>query len=147
MLRSWLLTIHVVTAMVYVGGHIVETLLFFKPEALAGKANLFRTIRAGESAINVAAPLMIITGVWMVIADPAWGFDTPFVVIGIGGIIVGAVIGLVYALPGLSKLEDLVREKEDHDEEVLTRYRSVRSTWVGLGGLYLFITWAMVIKP
>lgn len=147
MLRTWLLTIHVATAMVYVGGHVIETWLFFRPDALGGKKALFKTIRAGEPAINVAAPLMIITGVWMVISDSSWSFTTPFVAIGVGGIIVSAVVGLGYALPEMTNLEGLVEERTDNDAVVVQRFRRLTLAWVGLAVLYLFMTWAMVAKP
>lgn len=141
----WLLVLHVAASMVYVGGHLVENLLLYRPEAVGGRAQVFRALRAGEPAINVAAPTMIITGVIMVIVEDAWSFTSPFVLIGIGAILVSAVVGLPI-LREMKALETLIEERGETDE-VRQRYRRLSAAWSGLGVAYLVAAWAMVFKP
>ena len=141
----WLHVLHVISAMIYVGGHVVENVLLYRPDAVGGRSQVFRAIRAGEPAINVAAPLMIITGVIMVIVDDGWSFTSPFVLIGIGAILTSVIIGIPI-LREMKNLESLMAEGGD-SAEVGHRYRRMASAWTGLGVVYLAATWAMVFKP
>ena len=141
----WLLVLHVVTAMVYVGGHIIENLLFYRFEQLGGRARVFRVIRVGEPAINVAAPIMILTGVALVVLDDAWSFTSPFVLIGIGAILVSAAVGIPI-LKEMGALEELI-EEQGETTEVGRRYSKVSAWWSVLGVVYLVAAWAMIFKP
>lgn len=141
----WLLVLHVISAMVYVGGHIFENLLLYRPEAAGGRTQVFRTIDAAEPAINVAAPIMIVTGVVMVALDDAWSFTSPFVLIGIGALLVSVIVGIPI-LREMKTLEALIDDQGD-SAEVNRRYRRLSTAWSGLGVVYLFAVWAMVFKP
>lgn len=142
---GWLLVLHIAAAMVYVGGHLLETMLLYRHEAAGGRRQAFRAIRAGEPAINIAAPVMIITGVVMVIVDDAWSFASPFVLIGIGAIVLSAVFGLPI-LREMKALEERLDER-GVTEDVRRRYRRLSTNWSVLGVVYLVATWAMVFKP
>lgn len=141
----WLLVLHVASAMVYVGGHLIENLLLYRPESVGGRAHVFKAIRAGEPAINVAAPLMILTGLAMVIFDDTWKFTSPFVLIGIGAIVMSTVVGIPI-LREIKFLEALIAQEGETDE-VRLRYRRLSSGWSGLAFVYLVAVWAMVFKP
>lgn len=141
----WLLVLHVVAAMVYVGGHLIETSMLYRAGEAGGRRQAFRAIRAGEPAINIAAPVMIVTGVVMVIVNDAWSFTSPFVLIGIGAILVSVVWGLPI-LREMKALEALIDEHGE-TEEASRRYRRLSANWSGLGVVYLVATWAMVFKP
>lgn len=131
--------------MVYVGGHILENLLLYRPEAAGGRMRVLRAIDAAEPAINVAAPIMIVTGVLMVAIDDAWGFTSPFVLVGIGALLVSVIVGIPI-LREMRALEALIDDQGESDE-VIGRYRRVSGAWTGLGVAYLVAVWAMVFKP
>lgn len=141
----WLLVLHVASAMVYVGGHLIENLLLYRPEDVGGRAQSLMVIRAGEPAINVAAPIMILTGVGMVILDDAWSFTSPFVIIGIGAIVASTVVGIPI-LREMKTLQRMLAEIGETDE-VRQRYRRLSSSWSVLAVVYLVAVWAMVFKP
>ena len=142
---AWLLVVHVAAAMVYVGGHLLETMLLYRYEDVGGRRHVFRAIRAGEPAINIAAPVRIVTGVVRVILDASWSFTSPFVLIGIGVILFSTVFGL----PILREMKSLAAIMDEHGvtEEVRRRYRRLNTNWSALGVVYLIAVWAMVIKP
>ena len=142
---TWLLVIHVITAMVYVGGHILENLLLYRHRDMDGRSRVFNAIRVGEPAINVAAPIMILTGVAMVVLDDAWKFSDPFVMIGLGAIVVSVVLGLPL-LKEMKSLDLLIREQGETGE-VNRRYKRLANGWSALAGVYLVAVWAMVVKP
>lgn len=141
----WLRLLHVISAMVYVGGHILENLLLYRFEASGGRMRVLKAIDAAEPAINVAAPIMIVTGVLMVATDDAWGFTSPFVLIGIGAILMSAIVGIPI-LREMRALEALIDDQGESDE-VIGRYGRVSTAWTGLGLVYLVAVWAMIFKP
>lgn len=143
---TWLRVVHVVTATVYVGrGHIVENLLLYRSENVGGRSQVFRAIRAGVPAIDVAPPIMILSGVAMVMLDDAWSFTSPFVIVGVAAVVTSAIVGIPI-LREVKSLEKLICEHGEPDA-VRRRYRRLSTGWSGLAVVYLTAVWAMAYKP
>lgn len=95
-MRSVLLFVHIVAAAAWFGTNVVQAVLnrrmAAEPDVVAAKW-LRSTVLFGTRIYMPAAVLILITGVWMVIIDPLYGFGELFVTIGFGMVLVGAVLG------------------------------------------------------
>jgi hypothetical protein len=91
-----------------------------------------------------AAILILVTGVLMVLDDPAYGFGTLFVTIGMGMIVVGAVLGQFVFGPGGVAAAEAVESGDGED----VRRSAGRLTRFGLIDtlLILFTITAMVLR-
>ena len=97
-LRDTLLIIHIAGAGVWLGANVVQAVV--PPLAASqGKqvlAGWYRITAALSSRLYIPAALTIlVTGILLVLRSEVYGFDTPFVGIGMGMIVVGAVLGIV----------------------------------------------------
>ncbi|HEU4319045.1 MAG TPA: DUF2269 family protein [Acidimicrobiia bacterium] len=98
-----LLVLHIAGAGTWLGANVVQAVV--PPvaarqgtEALAG---WYRITTAMATRLYIpAAILILITGVLMVLDNEAFGFGTPFVTIGFGMIVVGALLGQFVFGPG-----------------------------------------------
>lgn len=95
-MQTVLLFIHILAAAAWFGTNVVQAVLNRRmadePDAVAAKW-LRATVLFGTRIYTPAAVLLLITGVWMVIINPAYGFGAGFVTIGFAMVIVGAVLG------------------------------------------------------
>lgn len=101
--RDILLVLHIAGAGTWLGANVVQAVV---PPAAArtGAATLagwYRVTSALSTRLYVpAAVLILITGVLMVLDNDAYGFGTTFVTIGLGMIVVGALLGQFVFGPG-----------------------------------------------
>ena len=146
-MAAWLVVVHVVSAMVFVGGAILLNVLVFRVDGMGGAATFFKVVKATDPAINVAAPLMILSGIWLVLINEQFGFTTPFVVIGMAAIVVSALSGLFYFLKEIKNLGAMIETRGNEDKEVEERFQRFAVAWSALNVIYLAAAWAMIIKP
>lgn len=95
-MQSVLLFVHILAASAWFGTNVVQAVLnrrmATEPDAVAAKW-LRSTVLFGTRIYTPAAVLLLITGVWMVLINPAYGFGSGFVTIGFAMILVGALLG------------------------------------------------------
>lgn len=100
--RDILLVLHIAGAGVWLGANVVQAVTpplaaSQGPEVLAGWYRI--TARLSSRLYMPAALTILITGILLVLESEAYGFDSPFVGIGMGMIVVGAVLGIVVFAP------------------------------------------------
>lgn len=143
MLSEWLLYVHVLSAIVYVGGGVAVTL-----QALgAGKAPAaFLTFSelAGR-AIGAAAVLTLLSGLALVIESDVWSFSMAFVWVGIVGIVAAGAVEGIYQRKRLSEAEAAAQHGDDAAAGASIRQMATANAAVL--AVFLVVVWAMVFKP
>jgi hypothetical protein len=97
-LRDILLVLHIAGAGAWLGANIVQALApsLAAKQGPAAQAGWYRIAAKLSSRLYMpAAILILITGIWMVLLNDAYGFGTLFVTIGFGMVIVGAILGIL----------------------------------------------------
>ncbi|MFZ0013487.1 MAG: hypothetical protein WAL25_05155 [Acidimicrobiia bacterium] len=142
-----LLVLHIAGAGTWLGANVVQAVV--PPVATRTSsvvlAGWYRITSALATRVYVpAAILILVTGVLMVLDSPAYGFGTLFVTIGMGMIVVGALLGQFVFGPGgeaaAAALESGDVESERRSVGRLTRYGLIDTL------LLLFTITAMVLR-
>jgi uncharacterized membrane protein len=147
--HDWLLFLHVVAAMVWVGGGIVVAALAARvlrdpaPGAVAQFVGTLRVI--GPRVLAPATVAVVGLGVWMVLDSTAWSFSQLWIQLGLGLFAAAFLIGAAYQSRAAIKA-DRAAAAGDHDEA-----RRQLARWaLGYGAIVLLLvaaTWDMVFKP
>ena len=117
MLYEWLLAIHILMAVVWVGGAITGQILVSRMRNEDG-ARMVKTAAdlewIGMHVYFPASLILLAAGVLMVI-EGQWGFTTPWVLIGLIGLGVTVVTGMAFLGPQIKKIHALIEEKGPDD--------------------------------
>jgi uncharacterized membrane protein len=148
-LYEWLLLLHIVAAMAWVGGAILlgalATLVVRgrEPEAVARFVRTLRLI--GPRVLAPAIVAVIGLGVWMVLKSAAWDFGQSWIQLALALFAAAFVIGAAYQSRTALAAERAVG-RGDHDEALR---QLARWSWgYRLIVLLLLVgTWDMVFKP
>jgi uncharacterized membrane protein len=148
-LYDWLVLLHIVAAMVWVGGGVMlavqstRVLRERDPGAVARFVSSMSVV--GPVVLAPATVLVVGVGVWMVLDSSAWGFDQVWVQLALGLFAVAFVIGVAFQSRAALKA-DAAAQAGDAGEALrqLGRwswgYRTILL-------LLLVATWDMVMKP
>jgi uncharacterized membrane protein len=139
-LYEWLMFLHVLAAMVWVGG-LVALLAFGR-----------RTLREGDpgavarfvGSLRVIG-LVLVLGIWMVLDSDAWDFGQTWVWLGLAVLVAAALVGAIF----LSRA-GLAAERAVQAADTAEALRQLRLWSVGIGvivALLVVATWDMVFKP
>lgn len=146
-LRDILLILHIAGAGAWLGANIVQALApsLAAKQGPAAQAGWYRIAAKLSSRLYMpAAILILITGIWMVLLNDAYGFGTLFVTIGFGMIIVGAILGILVFDRGSEQAATAI---EAGDQAAI---RSATGRLAGFGVLdtllLLFTITAMVLR-
>ena len=142
--------VHVVMAIVWVGGAITIQVLAFrilKTNDSMRLANLTSDAGAlGERLFAPASGILVIVGVLMVI-DSGWEFSDTWIVIGIIGFLATLVTGLFYLTPKAKKLGALIEQRGAEDPEAQGMMKQLLAiSRIDLLVL-LIVVFNMVVKP
>jgi uncharacterized membrane protein len=142
-----LLLVHVLGAMVWVGGSIIFLILGARmanaprdEQVTFNKSMEF----VGGRIFGPAAALVLVAGIWLVIEHPAYEFTQTWIVIALGGIALSIAIGLGYFSP---QSKALLAELEANDPAAAGRARRIGQVSMFDTLILLVIVWAMVYKP
>jgi uncharacterized membrane protein len=148
-LYEWLLFVHIVAAMVWLGGLValaafgVRVLRSGDREAVARFIGSLRFI--GPAVLAPSSLLVVAFGIWMVIDNEAWNFGQTWVWLAlalvVAAVLVGAVLLSRYALSAGRAVD-----AGDQTEAV----RQLKRWALGIGSIVLILvvaTWDMVFKP
>jgi uncharacterized membrane protein len=148
-LYNWLLLLHILAAMVWVGGGVLLAVLATRvlrerePGAVARFVGGMRVI--APVVLAPATVAVVAIGVWMVLDSSAWGFDQLWVQLALGLFAGAFVVGAAYQSRAAIKA-DRAAAAGDRDEALrqLSRW-----SWGYRVILLLLIvaTWDMVMKP
>jgi uncharacterized membrane protein len=148
-LYDWLLFIHVVAAMVWVGGLVAfaafgtRALRSGDRQAVSSFVGSLRAV--GPFVLAPASSLVLAVGIWMVIDSSAWGFGQTWIWLALALVAAAVLVGaLMLARSALAAERAL---KAGDDVEAATQLR--RWSW-GIRLILLLLvvaTWDMVFKP
>jgi len=139
--------IHVLGAIVWVGGAVLMIILGFR----VAKADLGRRLGYTEDMNfvggRVFAPASIVTlsaGIWLVIWHPAYDFNQLWIILALGGIAVSIAIGMGFYPPQGNAL--IAELKAGNPAAEARSARIARVSMVDTA-ILLIVVWAMVAKP
>ena len=148
-LYDWLLFLHIVAAMVWVGGLVA--LVAFGTHALRSGdrdavARFVGSLRVvGPFVLAPASSLVLAFGIWLVIDSPAWGFGQTWIWLALALVAAAVLVGALVL--GRSALAAERAVKAGDHAEAATQLR--RWSW-GIRLILLLLvvaTWDMVFKP
>jgi uncharacterized membrane protein len=148
-LYEWLLLLHIVAAMVWVGGGVL--LAAIAVAILRGRDDdgMERFLRAlpvlGPRVLAPATVAVLGLGVWLVLNSAAWSFDQFWVQLAVGLFAAAFVIGAAFQ----SRSAVLAgRALDDGDRQAAFRHLARWSVvYVLIVALLLVAVWDMVFKP
>jgi len=148
---KWLALIHILAAMIWVGGSVTLIVMSLRLAASGDRATMRNTALVGRflgrAVYTPAAIVALATGSWLVsrIGHLDWG-DT-WISIGFLGIAWGAATGMGFFGPQLKKLAAEVDAEGPGAAAVTTRMSRIMTvSWIDLAVLF-FVVWAMVTRP
>ncbi|HYZ29292.1 MAG TPA: DUF2269 family protein [Thermoleophilaceae bacterium] len=148
-LYQWLFLLHIVAAMVWLGGAVFVAALAARALRSDDAAEIGRFVRGlRTTAPIVLAPAAVTVagfGVWLVLNSAAWSFDQRWVQVALGLFAVSFLIGAAY----LSRRAIAAERAADAGDARAAR-RQLRGWARGYGvilTLLLVTTWDMVFKP
>ena len=148
-LYQWLFLVHIVAAMVWVGGAVFVAALAARALRTDDVGEIGRFVRGlRTTAPIVLAPAAVTVagfGVWLVLNSAAWSFDQGWVQVALGLFAVSFLIGAAY----LSR-RAIGAERAAEVGDTRAAHRQLRGWARGYGvvlTLLLVTTWDMVFKP
>jgi|SRR5919201_472156 uncharacterized membrane protein len=148
---SWLLLIHILSAMVWIGGGVVLLVIGIRvrsdpdAKALAQFARLLPYV--GLRVLMPAVLLVLLTGVWMVLTSAAWRISQLWVLLALGLFAVAFLIGAIY----LSRIGLQLARTAGADGTAPRQAVSVLDRWLAGYAAVLVVllaaVWDMVFKP
>ncbi len=147
---SWLLFVHVLSAMVWLGGGLTLMLAGFRarssarPEAVAEFAGTVPFV--GLRVLMPSVIVLLVTGIWQVLASSAWSFSQLWVRLALGLFILAFLVGAVY----LSRVGiGLARATADnrHASEGTALLNRWLVGYVVVLALLVVAVWDMIFKP
>jgi uncharacterized membrane protein len=148
-LYDWLLFLHVLAAMVWVGGAVLLGAIATgvvrsgDPDAVARFVTSLRTL--GPRVLAPATIAVLVLGIWMVLDNAAWDFGQLWVVVALALFAAAFAIGAAHQSRAALGAERAL-ERGDHDEALR---RLTRWSW-GYRVIALLLVaaaWDMVFKP
>ena len=146
-LRDILLVLHIAGAGTWLGANIVQAVApsMAARQSPQSAAGWYRV--AGELTTRLYMPasiLILVTGIWMVIENEAYGFGSLFVTIGFGMIIIGALFGIFVFAPGSERAARAI----ESGDKVAVKASAARIAAFGTADtlLLLFTITAMVLR-
>jgi uncharacterized membrane protein len=150
-LDSWLHVVHVLAAMVWVGGGVILSLVGLRARSNSNPAaigDFARTLRyVGLRALMPAVVLVLVTGVWQVLASSAWKLSQLWVVVALGLFGVAFLIGAVYLSRVGIALERVAEGDGSDKEDAVGLLNRWLVGYTVVLGVLLVAVWDMVFKP
>jgi len=148
-LDNWLHFVHVLAAMTWVGGGLTLSVMGLRARSRPAAVREFGAVLpyVGIRVLMPAVILVLVTGVWMVIASAEWHFSQFWVLFALGLFAVAFLIGAVYLSRVGIQMERLAKAPAD---DAPTGARLLNRWLVGYGivlAVLLVAVWDMVFKP
>ena len=147
---SWLLFVHVLSAMVWLGGGLTLMLAGFRarssarPEAVAEFAGTVPFV--GLRVLMPSVVVLLVTGIWQVLASSAWSFSHLWVRLALGLFILAFLVGAVY----LSRV-GIGLARATADNRLASEGTALLNRWlvgyVVVLALLVVAVWDMIFKP
>jgi uncharacterized membrane protein len=148
--REWLILVHVLTAILWMGGGVLLVLLGYRTLRRGNADANTAYIRDSEFAgmlFGIASALLLGSGIWLVIEVNGWEFDQAWILVSL--ILTGTmfVIGAGYHAPQVKqRVASAVEKGGAHPDVVGDVRRWLRTASVEIA-VMAFVVWLMVDKP
>ncbi len=144
MLRDWLLFLHIVSVVVYLGGAVTITI---QATGAAGIPRQFlRLAKQADRAIGIGAVLTLLTGVGLVVESDFWSFSMFFVWFGIGALVLSGAVDGLYTRRKTAAIEAAIDNEGPDSQTVTGHLQQVVVVNGAVLVLLLTVIWAMVFK-
>ncbi len=147
---AWLLFVHVLSAMVWLGGGLTLMVAGFRarssarPEAVAEFAGTVPFV--GLRVLMPSVVVLLVTGIWQVLASSAWSFSQLWVRLALGLFILAFLVGAVY----LSRV-GIGLARATADNRLASEGTALLNRWlvgyVVVLALLVVAVWDMIFKP
>ena len=147
---AWLLFVHVLSAMVWLGGGLTLMVAGFRarssarPEAVAEFAGTVPFV--GLRVLMPSVIVLLVTGIWQVLASSAWSFSQLWVRLALGLFILAFLVGAVY----LSRV-GIGLARATADNRLASEGTALLNRWlvgyVVVLALLVVAVWDMIFKP
>jgi type IV secretory pathway VirB2 component (pilin) len=101
----------------------------------------------GPRVLMPAVLVVIVSGVWQVLASPGWSFTQLWVILALVGFVAAFLLGAIY----LSRIALELEQLTIRTDASLQAARDVMGRWIGgyrvVLLILLFVLWDMVFKP
>jgi uncharacterized membrane protein len=150
-LDSWLHLVHVLAAIVWVGGGLMLSLVGFRARSSANPGaigDFARTLPyVGLRVLMPSVVVVLVTGVWQVLASSEWKLSQLWVILALGLFGLAFLIGAVYlSRVGIALERAVGGDGRDPKDPV-----ALLDRWlIGYGAVLLVLVvavWDMVVKP
>lgn len=145
MLRDWLLFLHIVSGVVYLGGAVAVTVQ--ATGAAAMPRQFLKLADVAGRAIGIGAALTLVTGIALVLESDFYGFSMTFVLIGIGGLLISGAVDGMFTRKRVAALQAKMDEEGPDAPGIGEGLRRVMMVNAAVIGILVFVIWAMVFKP
>jgi uncharacterized membrane protein len=148
---EWVVVFHVLAGAAWFGGHLfMEGMM-----AAAGRTKEPSTIltvnlgivETSSRLFTVAGILVLLTGVWIVIDQPQYGFEMMFVSIGFLVVLIGLGVGIFYFRPKGAELKELVTKDGASSTAALAKAKQLAMVSHVMTLLVTIALIVMVLKP
>jgi hypothetical protein len=145
MLSEWLLFLHIVSGVVYLGGAVAVTVQ--ATGAAAMPRQFLKLADVAGRAIGIGAVLTLVTGIALVLENDFYGFSMTFVLIGIGGLLISGAVDGMFTRRKVAALQAALDEEGSDAPGIGEGLRRVTMVNAAVIGILVFVIWAMVFKP
>jgi len=148
-LYEWLLFLHVIAVMVWVGGVVVLgalSALVLRNRDAAAIARFVGMLRVVGPAVLAPAPAVALgAGIWMVVDSDAWAFDQEWIYIALALLGAAFLYGAAFQSRAAIAAERASTSGDDAEAARQLRRWSVGSALILV--LLVVATWDMIFKP
>jgi uncharacterized membrane protein len=146
-IEPWLLFLHVLGAVAWVGGGLTITLIAMATLRRADPAtvsNFGQTMAyVGPRLFAPSVAIVAITGVWMVLTVSTWDFTQLWVLIGIGCLLLAFAIGAGY----IARIGIALGKPMADATEATTLLRRWITAYLAVLAILVIAVWDMTVKP
>ena len=144
MLRDWLLFLHIISVVVYLGGAIAVTVQATGAAGMPGQ--FLRLADIAGRAIGVGAVSVLVTGIALVLESDFWGFSMFFVWFAIAAVVVSGAVDSLYSRRQTVAIQASIDEDGPDAPGVAAKIQRMAGVNAVVIALLLFVVWTMVFK-
>jgi len=149
-LYEWLVLIHVVMAVIWIGGGTIMNILAFRVRRENNSDRSVGFVRdvewIGLRVFTPASIVLVIVGIWAA-AEGDWDFGDAWIAIGLAGYAISFLAGILFFGPESGRIGKLIQAEGPSSPAVQSRVgRLLVFTRIELV-ILLVVIWAMVTKP
>jgi hypothetical protein len=146
-LNRWLLFAHVAGVLLYVGGTLSLLAHAIRYTKLNDPVSLLKTVMGARPVIYTGVIVTLLAGLSLVLTSEVWSFSKPFVMAGLGAMIIGFSMDRFYIAPRGKKVHGIIQERGPQDPAILPILRSIVAGAAFSNSLFIIVVWFMVFKP